>query len=191
MQSGEKPREWVAVKIKNAVLAGVLALAFGNAQALESYTFSETLQGGTKITGSFQGDASGNLISNISNISVAFDGDAFNGSGHLFSAAISVGIGWVSGAVVSFDGTQNNFAFVDSDIANGNFWLTNYFWSFTSLPEINSLDRACNRNDICVDGPAQSWSVTTVNPVPEPETYAMMLAGLGLLGFKARSRKSS
>ncbi len=26
-------------------------------------------------------------------------------------------------------------------------------------------------------------------PVPEPETYAMMLAGLGLLGFTARRRK--
>jgi len=26
-------------------------------------------------------------------------------------------------------------------------------------------------------------------PVPEPETYAMMLAGLGLLGFMARGRK--
>ena len=26
--------------------------------------------------------------------------------------------------------------------------------------------------------------------VPEPETYAMMLAGLGLLGFAARRRKA-
>lgn len=28
-----------------------------------------------------------------------------------------------------------------------------------------------------------------INPVPEPETYAMMLAGLGLLGFMARRKK--
>jgi len=31
----------------------------------------------------------------------------------------------------------------------------------------------------------------TVTAVPEPETYAMLLAGLGLLGFMARRRKES
>ena len=30
---------------------------------------------------------------------------------------------------------------------------------------------------------------TTTAPIPEPETYAMMLAGLGMLGFMARRRK--
>ena len=35
-----------------------------------------------------------------------------------------------------------------------------------------------------------SWGSFHVSVVPEPETYAMMLAGLGLLGFAARRRKS-
>jgi len=30
-----------------------------------------------------------------------------------------------------------------------------------------------------------------ISPIPEPETYAMMLAGLGLLGFSARRRKDN
>ena len=30
-----------------------------------------------------------------------------------------------------------------------------------------------------------------LNPVPEPETYGMMLAGLGVLGFLARRRKAA
>ena len=36
-----------------------------------------------------------------------------------------------------------------------------------------------------------SQKMLAVTPVPEPETYAMMLAGLGILGFLARRKKSA
>lgn len=32
-------------------------------------------------------------------------------------------------------------------------------------------------------------AVSAIAAVPEPETYAMMLAGLGLVGFAARRRR--
>jgi len=37
-------------------------------------------------------------------------------------------------------------------------------------------------------GSGHAWYVPA-SPVPEPETYAMLLAGLGMLGFAARRRK--
>lgn len=34
-----------------------------------------------------------------------------------------------------------------------------------------------------------SWSSSVVAAIPEPESYAMLIAGLGLLGWQARRRK--
>ncbi len=34
-------------------------------------------------------------------------------------------------------------------------------------------------------------STTVMTPVPEPETYALMLAGLGAMGFVTRRRKAA
>jgi subtilisin family serine protease len=42
--------------------------------------------------------------------------------------------------------------------------------------------------NLYTNGSKQDYLVASVTAVPEPETYAMMLAGLGLLGFTARRR---
>ena len=55
--------------------------------------------------------------------------------------------------------------------------------SLTTLSFIHTFGPG-GSNDPLIDG-------VSVTAVPEPETYAMLLAGLGLLGFMARRRKVS
>jgi hypothetical protein len=57
--------------------------------------------------------------------------------------------------------------------------------SLVSLPEGATLYEATginNHGQVAANG---------VSPIPEPETYAMLLAGLGLLGFMARRPKTA
>jgi hypothetical protein len=57
-----------------------------------------------------------------------------------------------------------------------------YTWECTNCGDLRTISSA---GTLGVTG--HEIGVTT--PVPEPETYAMLLAGLGLLGFAARRRK--
>jgi hypothetical protein len=62
---------------------------------------------------------------------------------------------------------------------------------FQTLSFTTFADQAGTQSDIVADTRQvrfQLGDVTT--PIPEPETYALMLAGLGALGFMARRRKS-
>ncbi|WP_211235116.1 PEP-CTERM sorting domain-containing protein [Azohydromonas australica] len=42
-----------------------------------------------------------------------------------------------------------------------------------------------------VNGGVLAWTSGGLNPIPEPSTYALMAAGLGMVGFVARRRKAS
>lgn len=46
-------------------------------------------------------------------------------------------------------------------------------------------------DNVSVAAVASFAAAASAAPVPEPETYAMMLAGLGLVGFMARRKKSA
>ncbi len=54
----------------------------------------------------------------------------------------------------------------------------------------NSLSFLDTSNVVEFGARIDGVSLTAVSAVPEPETYAMFLAGLGLLGFASRKRKA-
>ena len=152
------------------------------------FNFSYTFGTGDKVTGSFTGDLQGTLISNLSNVSVVLDGKPFPSS--IFSVTSwSDSAFWVNGgAVASLDGLQNNFNFRGGDYSGAvyAFFAVPFFSTQTNSAQAY-ISLAWNNYPVDVTGyDARNWSVTAV---PEPETYAMMLAGLGLLGFMAKRKK--
>jgi len=89
-----------------------------------------------------------------------------------------------------------------SNSANGNpyssFWLNafgyNIFSDYDSNPDPSNPNTHCNLTGCHSGGAVESFgfsgvTYSTLQPVPEPDTYAMLLAGLGMIGFMAR-RKS-
>lgn len=70
-------------------------------------------------------------------------------------------------------------------------------WTFGGAPTVHSLTLAAGSYYYSVFGWAATPAAYSLNsaaaavPVPEPETYAMLMAGLGVVGFVARRRKSS
>lgn len=71
-------------------------------------------------------------------------------------------------------------------------WLNIRFAGESFSNVVAGLDSGDLRVGIHVQGFATGGSESFVTtPIPEPETYAMLLAGLGLMGFVARRRKAA
>jgi len=91
----------------------------------------------------------------------------------LYVNGVEIGAIQSSSWGISFDGNR-------ADIAGGNDFMADRF----------ALDNLVIYNDTKTDF-SDRFNENPTSPIPEPETYAMLLAGLGLLGFMARRRKES
>lgn len=85
--------------------------------------------------------------------------------------------GQVAGAFIIFGPGGGEQAFVTGPNGGGTINLN----ALIELPGGYNLERALDIND--------QGQVLVIGIVPEPETYVMLLAGLGLIGFMARRRK--
>ena len=104
-----------------------------------------------------------------------------------------------SGQIVGNSTTSGSFSPRAALWANGSIYDLNNLvdqkliregWNFYSASSINDNGVIVGDALNSVTGIASSFMLTVTTPVPEPETYALMLAGLAVVGAAARRRKT-
>lgn len=192
-------------KIKRFFISAVCAILSLAAHAGMIYDFKYTFNDNSVVSGSFEGIATGNLISGLSNISVSFNGQSFTGSGGLssgglYASCFSPFSGWdVDCGVVSFNGLENNFLFSDANFPAPGANMSNYFLIFPATPSY-SLGELFFSGAVIAEYPDSDfglynpshWSVTIhdTTSVPEPATLLLFLLGLAGLWFSQRRKIS-
>lgn len=181
------------------------------AQAGTTYNYNYLFDSGDIVSGSFTGTANGNLITNLSDITVSLDGNSFNtdASGSLYGFSYVTDINgnlvvlntsgildgktaWINGdAAASFDGTENNFLFIDSNQPDSSSF-TNFFAIGNAFGDYRSVVSA----GILVNEPfnATNWTVTeATSTVPVPAAVWLFASALvGWIGVnKGRQQAES
>lgn len=167
---------------KNILASAALTLAASAAHA-EIYHFTQTgFNDGASVSGFFQGfdmDHDGHITSNE-----LVDFSAHVSGGRLDQLPFNYFWRWIP--AINYTIGSNTLAAEP----NGYFSA----WSYAGFDYLSTSAGATISDAYGSYGSISTNQVINVNPVasvPEPETYAMMLGGLGLLAFVARRKKQA
>ena len=170
MNNSMKMNRTVALLVVvSAAYAASTGLVYGDWDY--SYTFGD----GLVVKGSFQGTQNGDFVTGISDVTMSINGSTVTGP--IYTGTFN-GSAWVAGGVASFDVSQNDFLFINSDFAVGN-WSANadLYILPTSIWGGGAFASDSPLNDVGNDA---TWSL--VDPVPDGASTAM-LCGMGLLAL--------
>jgi hypothetical protein len=166
--------------LRSTVLALTLLAGIPAAQAAtQTWNFSGTLDSGHYSGQSFGG-------------SFSFDDAALTGFADEWLTVGSLSLNFLGNSYTQADaavGSTPEVSFYDGVFLGLSYSAGTSGDGFTFTPGYSSPAEAF----VAYDTPAGfsgAGSLSYAQPVPEPETYAMLLAGLGLLGMLGRRRKS-
>lgn len=169
-------------------LTQLLTLALG-LSAVSSYgtffSYDYTFGDGLVVSGTMDGTQNGNFVENISNVSVFFNGTAMPGT--VFAATYD-SADYLSGPVVSFDARQNNFLFMNSDLAAGDFGYDSIFAMFNASVYADTALAFSTLGFASQDWPTarDRWSLR----VPD-SSATIVFVGLTVMGLAWVRRKQS
>lgn len=178
------------MKLKSILIAGLLAASSLGAQA-EDLTANPVLTGIPNLSGGF---SLTHLWSGLFTDTITFTPNA---SGLVDGGLMTIGFGTANINFLGADINGNALTLVALPPAGPN---AGYFETGYLLPtNINGPlvltvhgyagpDNPMPRDKVAIS--ATYTGSINVRPVPEPETYGMLLAGLGVLAFLSRRRKT-
>jgi len=180
-------------KFKSIILAAMLATAGLTAQTAQAATYDLEYD----LVGGFSATATNTYSSAIGAFSDHF---LFN-LDHTFEAGASVTSSYVKGKDVQITGFNIvQYGTSESDIIKTVYGVNELATNGVGKKDWWTLDTSwlvagnyyleVTGNVLGANGGSYSADLN-VAAVPEPETYAMLLGGLGLVGFVARRRKAT
>ena len=194
---------------KYAILVALSALSFGAQATPISHSISHSSTGlaGTHTTetfdswvlGSSSGDSSPGLVFESGQYVVGYESGFSNISGNfiindtelitIFS--FSETVSGVAFNFVSIEGSSTFTAFLGDDEIESFTTVAGYDGDFYGFEDIEFDSIRINSEVYALDNlqVATPLETSAATSVPEPESYAMFMAGLALMGFIARRRK--